>query len=139
MKIPMTEKVCQLYEEKKVGKGRDGRKVVTKYKMPDLGWDIAETQLQTFGKPEGPQEQVVPETTSIPVPLQTIITIVILITTIVQHIQSYVQRIARKTTQVVNSTTTKISRKNFIQDIRKTYNSTVLAITIATKTAGNNQ
>ena len=42
-KIPMTEKVCQLYEEEQVGKVREGRKAVPKIKMPDLGWDIAET------------------------------------------------------------------------------------------------
>ena len=49
-KIPMTEKVCQLYEEQQVGKTREGRKAVPASKMPDLGWDIAETQLQKNGK-----------------------------------------------------------------------------------------
>ena len=44
-KIPMTEKVCKLYEEEHVGKTREGRKAVPTNKMPDLGWDIAETQL----------------------------------------------------------------------------------------------
>ena len=48
-KIPMTEKVCQLYEEQQTGKVREGRKAVPSSKMPDLGWDIAETQLQTDG------------------------------------------------------------------------------------------
>ena len=45
-KIPMTKKVCQLYEEEQIGKVREGRKAVASSKMPDLGWDIAETQLQ---------------------------------------------------------------------------------------------
>ena len=45
-KIPMTEKVCQLYEEEQVGKTREGRKTVPTSKMPDLGWDIAEAQLR---------------------------------------------------------------------------------------------
>ena len=54
-KIPMTEKVCQLYEEEQVGKVREGRKAVPKSKMPDLGWDIAETQLQTLSKLEEAQ------------------------------------------------------------------------------------
>ena len=45
-KIPMTEKVCKLYEEEQVGKAREGRKAVPTNKMPNLGWDIAETQLQ---------------------------------------------------------------------------------------------
>ena len=44
-KIPVTEKVCQLYEEEQVGKVREGQKAVPNSKMPDLGWDIAETQL----------------------------------------------------------------------------------------------
>ena len=44
-KIPMTEKVCKLYEEEQIGKMREGRKAVPTNKMPDLGWDIAETQL----------------------------------------------------------------------------------------------
>ena len=41
----MTEKVCKLYEEEQIGKKREGRKAVPTSKMPDLGWDIAETQL----------------------------------------------------------------------------------------------
>ena len=41
----MTEKVCKLYEEEETGKTREGRKVVPNSKMPDLAWDIAETQL----------------------------------------------------------------------------------------------
>ena len=44
-KIPMTEKVCKLYEEEQIGKTREGRKAVPTNKMPVLGWDIAETQL----------------------------------------------------------------------------------------------
>ena len=44
-KIPMTEKVCKLYEEEQIGKTREGRKAVPTSKMPDRGWDIAETQL----------------------------------------------------------------------------------------------
>ena len=36
-KIPMTEQVCQLYEEEQVGKVRQGKKVIPDSKMPDLG------------------------------------------------------------------------------------------------------
>ena len=43
----MTEKICQLYEEEQVGKIREGRKTIPHYKMPELGWDIAETHIQT--------------------------------------------------------------------------------------------
>ena len=65
------------------------------------------------------------------------ITIAILITTILQHIKAYIQEIpgiARKVIQAVKSTTTKISRNNFHQNIREAYKSTALAITIVTKT-----
>ena len=47
-KIPMTEKVCQLYEDEQIGKVREGRKAVPSSKMPDLGWDIAETQYAEY-------------------------------------------------------------------------------------------
>ena len=39
-KIPVTEKICQLYEEEQIGKVRNGRKAVLCSKMPDLGWDV---------------------------------------------------------------------------------------------------
>ena len=45
-KIPMTENVYQLYEEEQTGKVKEWRKAVPSSKMPDLGWDIAETHLQ---------------------------------------------------------------------------------------------
>ena len=36
-KIPMTEKVCQLYEEEQVGMVRNGRKAIPDNRMPNLG------------------------------------------------------------------------------------------------------
>ena len=36
-KIPITEKICQLYEKEQIGKVRNGRKAVPSSKMPDLG------------------------------------------------------------------------------------------------------
>ena len=44
-KIPMTEKICQLYEEEQVGKVREGRIAVSTNKMSELGWDITETNI----------------------------------------------------------------------------------------------
>ena len=44
-KIPMTEKVCKLYEEEQIRKTREGRKAVPTRKMPNLGWAIADIQL----------------------------------------------------------------------------------------------
>ena len=41
-KIPMTEKVSQLYEEEQVGKVRNGKKAIAECKMPELGWDVTE-------------------------------------------------------------------------------------------------
>ena len=51
-KIPMTEKVCKRYEEEQARKTREGRKAVPNSKMPDLAWDIAETQLTQEAKRE---------------------------------------------------------------------------------------
>ena len=52
----MMEKVCQLYEEEQIRNVREGRKAVPNKKMPDLGWDIAETQLQKDSKQVEVQE-----------------------------------------------------------------------------------
>ena len=57
-KIPMAEKVCKLYEEEQVGKTREGRKAVPTNKMPDLGWDIAETQMGKRQKPRKAKKAV---------------------------------------------------------------------------------
>ena len=68
-------------------------------------------------------------------PLQAMITIAILITTILEHLKSYIQEIpevTRKTSQAVKSTITKIRCNNHIQNIRKTYKTAALAITIVT-------
>ena len=108
-KIPMTEKVCQLYEEQ-VGKTREGRKAVPTSKMPDLGWDIAEAQLQeTQEKPEDNTTHTAPC-------LQLLITVAIIITAILEHIAMYVKeipRIANKTVQAVKSMTMKASHNKY--------------------------
>ena len=65
------------------------------------------------------------------------IAIAVIITTILEHIIAYVKEIpdsARKATQAVKSTTTKISRNKLFQNIKKSYKTAVLAITIATNT-----
>ena len=66
------------------------------------------------------------------------IAIAIIITTILEHIKAYIQEIpeiTRKTTQALKSTTTKFSHSKLIQNIRESYKTAVLAITIATRTA----
>ena len=60
-KIPMTEKVCKLYEEEQIRKTREGRKAVPNSKMPNLAWDIAETQLT----PEAQKEKQLKHNTTL--------------------------------------------------------------------------
>ena len=101
-KIPMTEKVCQLYEEEQTGKVREGRKAVPSSKMPDLVWDIAETQLQKECKQVEVQENSEINNSRTALPLQAMIAVAVIITTMLEHIIAYVQEIpetARKATQ----------------------------------------
>ena len=92
-KIRMTEKVCQLYEEEQIGKVREGRKAVPNNKMPELGWDIAETQLQMEGEQAGYQESTQTKSKQTPCPLQAMVAIAIIITIILEHIRTYIQEI----------------------------------------------
>ena len=134
-KIPMMEKVCQLYEEEQVSKLREGRKTVPSSKMPDLGWDIDETQLQKDNNSEEAQELPSINTPQTAAPLQAMITIAILLITLLDHLKSYSQvipEIARKTMQAVKSTISQIGHNNHIQNIRKTYKTAALVITIVT-------
>ena len=84
-KIPMTEKVCQLYEEEQIGKVREGRKAVPNSKMPDLGWDIAETQLQENYKRIEVKENLENYNPHLTPPLRTIIAIASIIITTLEH------------------------------------------------------
>ena len=134
-KIPMTEKVCQLYEEEQIGKVREGRKMVPSNKMPELGWDIAETQLYKEGEQAEYQEST-QTSQQTPCPLQAIIAIAIIITTIMENIKTYIQEIPavkRKTMQASKFVTTKINHSKLMQNIRESYRTAMLAITIATR------
>ena len=128
-KIHMTEKVCQLYEEEQVRKTQEGRKTVPTSKMPDLGWDIAEAQLQeTQEKPEDNATHTAPC-------LQLLITIAIIITDILEQIAVYVRevlKIIKKTAQVVKSMTTKTSHNRLMQNIKDSYKTAALAVNIVT-------
>ena len=132
----MTEKVCQLYEEEQIGKVREGRKAIPSNKMPDLGWDIAETQLHKESEQVEYQESSQTNTQQTTRCLQAMITIAIIITTILEHIKAYIQEIleiTRKTTQALKTMTKKISRSKLIQNIRESYRTAVLVITIVTR------
>ena len=130
-KIPMTEKVCQLYEEEQVGKTREGRKAVPTNKMPepDLGWDIAETQL-VYEKQENNDSHKTP-------PLQTLVTVIIMLITVLEHITAYVKeipKIVKRTARAAKSMITKASHNELLQNIKDSYKTTILAIAIATNT-----
>ena len=92
--------------------------------------------MQTEGRKVEVQEnsEINPHTA---LPLQAMIAIAVIITTILEHIIPYVKEIpetARKATQEVTSTTTKISRNELFQNIKKSYKTAVLGITLATDT-----
>ena len=128
-KIPMKEKVCKLYKEEHVGKTREGRKAVPANKMPDLGWDIAESQLL--------QETQGNNNTHMTLILQTVITIAIMLATFLEHITACAMKIpklAEKIAQAVKSTITKASRNGLFQNIKDSYKTAALAITIVTNT-----
>ena len=127
-KIPMTEKVCKLYEEEQVGKTREGRKAEPANKIPDLGWDIAEAELH--------QETQRNNCTHMTIILQTIIAMTILLAMVIEHIATYTMRIpkmAEKMAQAVKSMITKASRNKLFQNIKDSYKRAALVITIATK------
>ena len=123
-KIPMTEKVCKLYEEEQIGKTREGRKAVPTNKMPDLGWDIAETQL-VHEKQENNDPHKTP-------PLQTLVTVIIMLITILEYMTTYTKEITKKTVQTVKSTITKASRNELLQNIKDSYKTAMLAVAIVT-------
>ena len=121
-KIPMTEKVCKLYGEEQVGKTREGKKAVPTNKMPDLGWDIAETQLQGDEKKTETQENQENSDPHMTPPLQAMIAVIIMLVTILEHITTHVKEIpklATRTAQVVKNMTTKVSQNKLPQNINK--------------------
>ena len=97
--------------------------------MPDLGWDIAETQLL--------QETRRNNNTHMTLILQMIIAITILLATFLEHVATCttkIPKLAEKIAQVAKSTITKASRNGLFQNIKDSFKTAVLAITIATKT-----
>ena len=133
-KIPMTEKICQLYEEEHVGKVREGRKAVPANKMPELGWDIAETDIKTIPKTTEPDNQQTPHI------LQIVITIAILIAAILEFIKTHIQKIPSLIRTATKSTKRAFRRINnmwFIQNIKESHSKARLAVTIVTDTTNH--
>ena len=122
----MTEKVCKLYEEEQIGKTREGRKAVPTSKMPDLGWDIAETQLI--------QENQKENNPNLTPPLQTLITIIILIIAILKQLITQIKEITKRAAQAMENTIKEASHNKLFQNIKDFHRTTMLAITVATNT-----
>ena len=122
-KIPMTEKVFKLFEEEQTGKTREGRKAVPTSKMPDLGRDIAETQLI--------QENQKESSSNMTPPLQRLVMIIILIIAIVKQMTTQIKEITKKAVQAMENTIKEASHNKILKDFHRT---TMLAITIAINT-----
>ena len=123
-KIPMAEKVCKLYEEEQTGKTREGRKAVPSSKMPDLAWDVTETQLI--------QEAQIENSHNITTPLQTLIMIIIMIVAMVKQTTRQIKEIAKKTVQAIKNTTKAAGLNKIIKNIKDFHRTTMLVITIVT-------
>ena len=125
-KIPMTEKVCKLYKEEQIGKTRERRKAVPNSKIPDLGWDIAETQLIQENQKEDNQNLIPP--------LQTLITIIILIIAILKQLITQIKEITKRTVQATENTIKEARHNKLFQNSKDFHRTTILAITVATNT-----
>ena len=103
--------------------------------MMELGWDIAETHIQTESRCQEDTQTTNSQQTSYT--LQTMITIAILISTVLEHIKIYIQEIpavARNIAQVAKTAITKINHTRFMQNIRESYDTAKLAVTMVTST-----
>ena len=84
--------------------------------------------IETQDKPENNATHMTPS-------FQALIMVAIIITAILEHIAIYVKeipRIAKRTVQAVESMTMKASRNKFLQNIKDSYRTAALVITIAT-------
>ena len=111
----MTEKVCKMYEEEQAGKTREGRKAVPNSKMPDLGWDIAETQLTLEAQKEN--------NSNMRPLLQTLVTVIVLIIAIVKQTTTGIKKVM----QVI-----KASHNRMTENIKDFHRNVTSVITIAT-------
>ena len=139
-KIPMTETVCQLYEEEQVGKVRNGKKAIPDSKMPDLGWDATE-ELEIQRKVIEPTEETNEIEDTVRILPETLISIVVLIVAFLDTIKSQLQeipKISRKAAQAVTQVTRMISHNKLIKRASETYRKTVQAITDATRMTHRN-
>ena len=94
--------------------------------MPDLGWDIAETQSILKAQKENSPNMTLP--------LQTLIMIIILIITVVKQMATQIKEIAKKAVQATENTIKKASRNKILRNIKDFHRTAMLAITIAINT-----
>ena len=94
--------------------------------MPDLGWDIAETQLIQENQKENH-----PNLTS---PLQTLIMIIILIIAILKQLIIQIKEITKRAAQAMKNMIKEASHNKLFQNIKDFHRTTMLAITVATNT-----
>ena len=97
--------------------------------MPELGWDIAETELL--------QETQRNNNAHMTLILQTIIVITTLLATFMKHVATYTIRIpkmAEKIAQAVKSMITRASFNGLFQNIKDSYKTAAIGPIIATTT-----
>ena len=100
--------------------------------MSELGWDIAETHIQTESRC---QEDTQTNSQQTSCTLQAMITITILIPTVLEHIKIHIQEIpavASNIAQAAKTVITKISHTRFMQNIRESYKTAKLVVSIVT-------
>ena len=139
-KIPMTEKVLQLYEEEQVGKVREGKKAIPDSKIPDLGWDATE-ELETQETVSTPTENAKEIEITVQILPETITAIAILILASLETIKPQLQeilKIGKTTAQAVSLATRTASCNRFFKGITKTYRKAVQAVTHMIRTTSHN-
>ena len=112
-KIPMTDKICQMYEEEQINKTRNGRKLVPKDKMPDLHWNLE--KQETTQKEEIQEAQ---ETKRLNKTLEVTIYMILFIYSYILRIQDTVlqyTKITREVTQDTIKTVKSIIRTIWVQ------------------------
>ena len=107
-KIPMTEKLSQIYEEEQIRKTRNGRKGVPDSKMPTLNWTL-ENQKAT------PGEETIEEIET-PRHLSKIQETIICITIFIYSFLSIIRQLVRRTTKTTKEIATQLV--NTSRDIR---------------------
>ena len=95
--------------------------------MPELGWDIAETLKIKENRQK---------TNNIPLALQTIVTIIIIISVIVRLSTTQLGKLAMFLKEAA-ITTLRVSRNVYRQSMERFHNTTIAAITIATSTTNS--